>query len=29
MDPRLRERVGSFQPGPREFFTEVDYAIPW
>jgi hypothetical protein len=28
MDPRLRERVGSFRPGPREFFTEVDYRDP-
>ena len=28
MDPALRARVGSFDPGPREFFTEVDYRDP-
>ncbi|HEY7816953.1 MAG TPA: DUF885 family protein, partial [Vicinamibacteria bacterium] len=28
MDGRLRERVGTFRPGPREFFTEVDYRDP-
>jgi len=28
MDARLRERVGSFRSGPREFFTEVDYRDP-
>jgi hypothetical protein len=28
MDGRLRERVGTFDPGPREFFTEVDYRDP-
>jgi hypothetical protein len=28
MDGRLRERVGGFSPGPREFFTEVDYRDP-
>ncbi|MGH9332568.1 MAG: DUF885 family protein, partial [Vicinamibacteria bacterium] len=28
MDPALRARVGSFRPGPREFFTEVDYRDP-
>jgi hypothetical protein len=28
MDEALRERVGSFQPGFREFFTEVDYRDP-
>ena len=25
MEPALRERTGMFRPGPREFFTEVDY----
>lgn len=28
MEPSLAERVGRFQPGPREFFTEVDYRDP-
>lgn len=28
MEPALAERVGSFRPGPREFFTEVDYRDP-
>ena len=28
MEPALRARIGSFDPGPREFFTEVDYRDP-
>src|SRR6266542_624771 len=28
MDPALRARVGSFRPGPREFFSELDYRDP-
>jgi hypothetical protein len=28
MDPALRARIGRFNPGPREFFTEVDYRDP-
>lgn len=28
MDSALRSQVGSFTPGPREFFTEVDYRDP-
>ncbi len=28
MDPALRARLGTFDPGPREFFTEVDYRDP-
>ncbi|MGE5814691.1 MAG: DUF885 family protein [Acidobacteriota bacterium] len=28
MDPALRARIGTFSPGPREFFTEVDYRDP-
>jgi hypothetical protein len=28
MDAALRARIGSFQPGPREFFSEVDYRDP-
>ena len=28
MEPALRARIGSFHPGPREFFTEVDYRDP-
>ena len=28
MDPALRARIGSFSPGPREFFGEVDYRDP-
>ncbi len=28
MDPALRAKIGSFTPGPREFFTEVDYRDP-
>ena len=28
MAPALLERIGRFRPGPREFFTEVDYRDP-
>jgi Bacterial protein of unknown function (DUF885) len=28
MEPALRARTGRFSPGPREFFTEVDYRDP-
>ena len=28
MEPALRARLGGFQAGPREFFTEVDYREP-
>ncbi|HEY6065431.1 MAG TPA: DUF885 family protein [Thermoanaerobaculia bacterium] len=28
MDPALRARVGSYRPGPREFFSEIDYRDP-
>jgi Bacterial protein of unknown function (DUF885) len=28
MDPALRARIGSYSPGPREFFGEVDYRDP-
>jgi len=28
MDPALREQIGKFNPGPREFFGEVDYRDP-
>jgi hypothetical protein len=28
MDPALRAQIGRFSPGPREFFTEVDYRDP-
>jgi uncharacterized protein (DUF885 family) len=28
MDPAMRARIGQFSPGPREFFTEVDYRDP-
>ena len=28
MEPALRARIGTFRPGPREFFTEVDYRDP-
>ncbi|MEP6769255.1 MAG: DUF885 family protein [Acidobacteriota bacterium] len=28
MDPALRARTGSFTPGAREFFTEIDYRDP-
>ena len=28
MDPALRAQVGRFNPGPREFFSEVDYRDP-
>ncbi|HEX9582065.1 MAG TPA: DUF885 family protein, partial [Gemmatimonadales bacterium] len=28
MDAALRERIGQFSPGPREFFGEVDYRHP-
>jgi hypothetical protein len=28
MDPALRARVGSYSPGPREFFGEVDHHDP-
>jgi uncharacterized protein DUF885 len=28
MEPALRAQIGRFTPGPREFFTEVDYRDP-
>ncbi len=28
MEPALRARLGSYSPGPREFFSEVDYRDP-
>lgn len=28
MDARLRERIGRFSTGPREFFTEINYRDP-
>ena len=28
MGPALQARVGRYSPGPREFFTEVDYRDP-
>jgi hypothetical protein len=28
MGPSLHEQIGKFNPGPREFFTEVDYRDP-
>ena len=28
MDGALRARIGSYSPGPREFFAEVDYRDP-
>ena len=28
MEPALRAKIGRFSPGPREFFTEVDYRDP-
>jgi hypothetical protein len=28
MDPALRARIGRFNPGPLEFFSEVDYRDP-
>ena len=28
MDGALRERIGHFSPGPRPFFSEVDYRYP-
>lgn len=28
MAPALRARIGRFSPGPREFFTEIDYRDP-
>ena len=28
MDPAVRSRIGSYSPGPREFFGEVDYRDP-
>jgi hypothetical protein len=28
MAPALRAQIGHFNPGPREFFTEVDYRDP-
>jgi hypothetical protein len=28
LEPALRSKVGQFVPGPREFFTEVDYRDP-
>jgi hypothetical protein len=28
MDPAMRAQIGTFSPGPREFFGEVDYRDP-
>jgi phosphoribosyl-AMP cyclohydrolase len=28
LEPALRAQIGRFRPGPREFFTEVDYRDP-
>jgi uncharacterized protein (DUF885 family) len=28
LEPALRAQIGHFTPGPREFFTEVDYRDP-
>jgi Bacterial protein of unknown function (DUF885) len=28
MDPALRARIGTFSPGAREFFTEINYRDP-
>ncbi len=28
LEPALRARIGRYSPGPREFFTEVDYRDP-
>jgi uncharacterized protein DUF885 len=28
MDPALRAQIGKFDPGPREFFGEIDYRDP-
>jgi hypothetical protein len=28
MEPALRARIGRYNPGPREFFSEVDYRDP-
>ena len=28
LEPALRAQIGRFNPGPREFFTEVDYRDP-
>ena len=28
MDPALRAKIGTFRPGPREFFSELDYRDP-
>ncbi len=28
LDPALRARIGRYAPGPREFFSEVDYRDP-
>ncbi|HKD16330.1 MAG TPA: DUF885 family protein [Thermoanaerobaculia bacterium] len=28
LDPALRARIGHFRPGPREFFSEIDYRDP-
>ena len=28
MDPAVRAKIGSFTPGPREFFSEVSYRDP-
>lgn len=28
MDPALRAQIGKFHPGPREFFSEIDYRDP-
>jgi len=27
-EPALRDRIGRFTPGPRDFFTEIDYRDP-
>jgi hypothetical protein len=28
LDPALRARIGHYRPGPREFFSEIDYRDP-
>jgi hypothetical protein len=28
MDPALRAKIGAYSPGPREFFSEIDYRDP-
>ncbi len=28
LDPALRARIGKYRPGPREFFSEIDYRDP-